>query len=355
MIGTVFGGEFGDQLQVGMRLPEICEQMSAAMQRRGLTDQLTQQVTTEFRQVVLKHRPALLDETGSFTASTLASRVAKAFDLMGGACALDSDDTSGLSAIAVAADQLRSGTCDMIVCGSAQRSMSLSAFEALDMNGQLVRSGRPEDVPDDCSRILPGEGVVALMLCRLSDARRLDLPIHGILGDVVQLCESAGRPSMAFEENATGCDGDAVQVLNAADAKIVRQVGYLAGAHSLVRITAETLAAQQEHRTSRPVTSIRIAARTADGIVLHAPLSIPTAAPGIETQVLPTPPIQQQRSFPKSMQLSPQMSTATTAIEGPLRSVRFAATSSASLLQLLKNASTRVNQIGIDNRVIRDS
>ena len=355
VIGTVFGGEFGDQLQVGMRLPEICEQMSAAMQRRGLTDQLTQQVTTEFRQVVLKHRPALLDETGSFTASTLASRVAKAFDLMGGACALDSDDTSGLSAIAVAADQLRSGTCDMIVCGSAQRSMSLSAFEALDMNGQLVRSGLPEDVPDDCSRILPGEGVVALMLCRLSDARRLDLPIHGILGDVVQLCESAGRPSMAFEENATGCDGDAVQVLNAADAKIVRQVGYLAGAHSLVRITAETLAAQQEHRTSEPVTSIRIAARTADGIVLHTSLSIPTAAPGIETQVPPTPPIQQRVSLPLSMQVSPQMSTATTAIEGPLRSVRFAATSSASLLQLLKNASTRVNQIGIDNRVIRET
>ncbi len=105
---------------------------------------------------------------------------------MGGACALDSDNSSGLTALAVAADQLRSGACDMIICGSAQRSMSLSAFESLDMNGQLVRSGRSEDVPDDCHQILPGEGVVALMLCRLSDAKRLDLPIHGILGDVVQ-------------------------------------------------------------------------------------------------------------------------------------------------------------------------
>ena len=355
VIGTVFGGEFGDQLQVGMRLPEICQQMSAVMNRRGLQHQLTQQITTEFRQVVLKHRPALLDETGSFTASTLASRVAKAFDLMGGACALDTDDTSGLSAIAVAADQLRSGTCDMIVCGSAQRSMSLSAFEALDMNGQLVRSGRPEDVPDDCSQILPGEGVVALMLCRLSDARRLDLPIHGILGDVVQHCESAGQPSHAFNENAVNCDGQTIQALTSADARIVRQIGYLAGAHSLVRITAETLAAQQEHRTSELLTSIRIAARTADGIVLQVPLSIPIAARSIETPVPQTPPVQQRLSFPKSMQVSPPMSTATTAIDGTLRSVRFAAKSSASLLLLLKDASARADQIAIDHRVIRET
>ena len=126
----------------------------------------------------------------------------------------------------------------MIVCGSAQRSMSLSAFEALDMNGQLVRSGRPEDVPDDCHQILPGEGVVALMLCRLSDAKRLDLPIHGILGDVVQCDANVRRPSRGVADERTALEGRPAEVLTAADAKIVRKIGYLAGAHSLVRITA---------------------------------------------------------------------------------------------------------------------
>ncbi|MCA9008407.1 MAG: SDR family NAD(P)-dependent oxidoreductase [Planctomycetaceae bacterium] len=369
VVGTIFGGEFGDQLQVGMRLPEICQSMADAMQHRGVPDQLARQITTEFRQIVLKNRPALLDETGSFTASTLSSRIAKTFDLMGGACSLDSDDTSGLSAISVAADQLRSGTCDMIVCGSAQRSMSLSAFEALDMNGRLLRSGRPEDMPDDCRQILPGEGVVALMLCRLSDAKRLNLPIHGILGDVVQDVP----------------DSDA---LNAADAAIVRRIGYLAGAHSLVRITAETLTSDRsvrgvrnDNRLFRPhekihpeadsddvpgevSASISIAARTADGIELRVPLSIPVSkssgghvadAPPVARRAVRTIPAADTSgsSSPLSTQVTSQMSIAKTATDSPLRSVRFAAESGSSLLQLLKHAISSIELSEADQRILR--
>jgi len=350
VIGAIFGGEFGDQLQVGMRLPEICGQIMSSMERRGAAPQVAQQVADEFRQTVLKNRPALLDETGSFTASTLASRIAKTFDLMGGACALDTDDTSGLSALAAAADQLRSGACDMVVCGSAQRSMSLAAFESLDLNDRLVRSGRPEDVPDDCLQILPGEGVVTLMLCRLSDAQRLDLPIHGILGDVVQCLEVSEQPFEAAVRSESVPIGN-VTMLTAPDAEIVRKIGYLAGSHSLVRITAETLKNSSIHTRDLP-NSFAIAARTSDGVVLQTSLSIPvskTVAPP------PIPPQQPPRSItPLIKQISPAMTNLSITPGGPVRSLRIAANSGVSLLRLLRDSLSRLEQLAADNRIIRE-
>jgi acyl transferase domain-containing protein/acyl carrier protein len=366
VIGTVFGGEFGDQLQVGMKLPEICQHMESSMMEHGATSQLARQVATEFRQIVLKNRPALLDETGSFTASTLASRIAKTFDLMGGACALDSDETSGLTALAVAADQLRSGICDMVICGSGQRSMSLSAFESLDMNGQLVRSGREEDVPEDCRQILPGEGVVALMLCRLSDAKRLDLPIHGILGDVVQANETEvrnSRPARKVATVTTAVNGRAGRVNTSSDAIIVRKIGFLAGTHSLVRITAETLGIRRISDVSQPShscklgESVTIAAQTMDGIELQTTLSVPTVPTGAESFIETQSP-----SFlsPMIKHISPKINFAGTAIDGPLRRFRFAATSEATLLRLLKGFVDRLKAGGdtggeASSLVIRDA
>lgn len=348
VIGAIFGGEFGDQLQVGMRLPEICGQLSQALVRHGITAPIAKQTADAFRQMVLKNRPALLDETGSFTASTLASRIAKTFDLMGGACALDTDNTSGLSALATAVDQLRSGVSDMVICGSAQRSLSLAAFEALDLGGQLVRSGRHEDVPDDCRQILPGEGVSTLILCRLSDAKRLNLPIHGILNNVIQDFEQTSgstntgfEPIEAFSHSST--------MLTAADARIVRQIGYLSGTHSLVRITAETLRSQTE--TNLDSNQISIAARTTDGVVMQTSLAIPIS--NLKTQ----PRVKLPSSTPRITPLSPQISTvmkhSPITSTGPLRRVRVAATGGASLLQLLR-AAIQLNQLPPDERVIRE-
>jgi acyl transferase domain-containing protein/NAD(P)-dependent dehydrogenase (short-subunit alcohol dehydrogenase family) len=354
VIGTIFGGEFGDQLQVGMRLPEICQRMTAAMLSKGISAEIAAKTADEFRKTILKNRPALLDETGSFTASTLASRVAKTFDLMGGAAALDSDDTSGLAALTVAMDQLRAGTCDMVVCGSAQRSMSLSAFEALDMTGRLVRSGNPDDVPDDCHQILPGEGVVTLMLCRLADAKRMGLPIYGVLDDVGQ--RSTAIPQRSSEE-AVGLH-QASQTLNAADAAIVRKIGYLAGAHSLVRITAETLGSEVEAfgPDSSNHSTIFVATRTVDGVVIQADLKV-----SLRQKVLPPPAVVQKNnhSIPSQKTLTPQVTRImTNSVATPYNlplSVRFGGTAGAELLRLLKEAVQSPNHFLASPQIHRNS
>ena len=303
VVGTVFGGEFGGQLQVGMRLPEISKQLLAELTAVGLNVSAANQICEDFRRVVLQQRPALLDETGSFTASTLASRIAKTFDLMGGAAALDADDASSLTALAVATDQLRAGIVDMVVCGTACRAMNLAAFENLDLNGQLVRSGLEDDVPDNCKQILPGEGVASVMLCRLSDARRLGLKVYGVLNKVAHVPYS--------EERSASC-------LNRHDAEIVRKVGYLPGSHSLVRIVAETL------RDAGKPEPLSLFARTKDCITLEARFQCDVP-----------------EFLPHSSQAIKTMPTETKPTTGQPRTFRFSAPTGAQLLATLQNAALR--------------
>ncbi len=84
VVGTSFGGDFANQLQAGLRLPEFCRSLRPRLRARGLTEAQIDRVTAEYEEVLLAKMPALIDETGSFTSSTLASRITKTFDLKGG-------------------------------------------------------------------------------------------------------------------------------------------------------------------------------------------------------------------------------------------------------------------------------
>jgi len=261
VIGTIFGGEFGSALQLGLRIPEITRELDKQLRREGLSAGQIEKLLEEFRRRLLAERPALLDETGSFTASTLASRVAKTFDLMGGACAIDVDDAAGLAGVQLALDQLRCGHWDLAICGAADRSLDLMKFEQLALQGRLVRSGRADDVPENCEQILPGEGVVVLLLQRLSDARAQSLPILGIIDDV-NCGPDAGNPAQ--------------------DAALVRQIGYLSGAQGLVQIVKQTVA-WEESSVEKPVCSsvpehVQIQSRTEDRVGYTVHCSAPKTA-----------------------------------------------------------------------------
>lgn len=259
VVGTIFSGDFGSQLQLGLRLPEIARELTQELSRHGLAEPQISALLQEYRRLVLASRPALLDETGSFTASTLASRIAKTFDLMGGACAIDVDDASGLAALGLAVDQLRAGTWELAVCGAAERAMDLSKFEQLDLTGKLVRSGRVEDIPENCRQILPGEGAVILLLERLSVAQAAG---HRVLG-IIEEVESHSNTTTSQQQMT---NGQALLELDR-DCNLVRQVGYLTGAHSLVQLLKQTVVWEA---ASRPAGTIMpactIASRTEDGL-----------------------------------------------------------------------------------------
>ena len=181
IVGIVFGGEFADQLQAGLRLTDFQKRLSAALQNRGVATEKINQICAEYESVLLAHMPALKDETGSFTASTLASRITKTFNLMGGAVALDAGDCSSLSAIECCADVLLAGDCDMMICASGQRAMGIPTFEGLKQHN-LLSVGEPYAPFDSrATGSVPGEGVGAVILKRLADAQRDGDRIHGII------------------------------------------------------------------------------------------------------------------------------------------------------------------------------
>jgi acyl transferase domain-containing protein/acyl carrier protein len=181
MVGTEFGGEFSDHLEMGLRLPEMTHVFSQLLARRGVPAERIEEINKRYCDILLKKWPSLIDETGSFTTSTLASRISKTLDLAGGAVAIDSGSTSALSGLSICVDMLLSGDNDMMICAAGQRRMGLNAFRAMQNDGRLA-SGEPRSILDaGYDGIVPGEGVGVVILKRLADARRDGDRVHAVL------------------------------------------------------------------------------------------------------------------------------------------------------------------------------
>ena len=181
VVGTVFGGDFAVALQIGMRLPFFRAALTRELAARGVSAARSEEIGSRFADLVIDRLPALADETGSFTSSTLASRITKTFDLMGGATAIDGGAASAVAALDVCRNFLLTGRVDCMICAAGQRSMSLSTYEQLALSGWLSRSGRPRAFDDAGDGLLPAEGTAVFVLKRLSDARRDGDRIHGII------------------------------------------------------------------------------------------------------------------------------------------------------------------------------
>jgi len=173
VVCTEFGGEFSDQLEMGLRIPEMQAILARRLAEKGLSPEQISTINDNFSNYLVKKWPALIDETGSFTSSTLASRISKTLDLKGGAVAIDSGATSGMSGIALCIDSLLSGDNDMMICAAGQRRMGPTIYDGLNAAGILSKNGNAKNVWDaDFNGVVPSEGVAVVVLKRLADARR---------------------------------------------------------------------------------------------------------------------------------------------------------------------------------------
>ncbi|MEX2285519.1 MAG: C45 family autoproteolytic acyltransferase/hydrolase [Planctomycetaceae bacterium] len=181
IVGTIFGGTFTDNLQMGLRLPDFKATLTEVLRRRGVPDTEIEHVYQQYEDVLLKHAPALIDETGSFTSSTLASRITKTFNLMGGAVAVDAGDASAFSALNSCIDLLRAGDCDMMLCAAGQTALTCATYAAMAKNGFLADGEARAPFDAASTGCEPGEGVGVVVLKRLSDAQRDGDRIHAII------------------------------------------------------------------------------------------------------------------------------------------------------------------------------
>ncbi|GAB5403844.1 MAG: hypothetical protein Aurels2KO_20750 [Aureliella sp.] len=175
VVGSPFGGDFGNELYAGLRLPEVRKRAKQAMQDQRIAPELQDEMLDRFEADFLKRYPALLDETGSFTSSTLASRLSKTFDLMGGALAIDSGDTSGAAAIDTGRQLLASGSVDYVLCAVAHRALDAAAIENLQQLERLPIA--------DNGSVLVGEGVALVLLTRLDTAKQAGHKVHTVVHD----------------------------------------------------------------------------------------------------------------------------------------------------------------------------
>lgn len=168
VVGTLFGGEFSNQLQMGLRIPDLLSRIRKLLQADGISSQDIEDIESAFSKSVLERMPALQDETGSFTSSSLASRITKSFDLMGGAVAVDSGHASSGAALHYCMDQLLSGDNDFMICVGAQQDLSPARFDAWASAGWLGDGTGTDVLHEKASGVQPGEGCGVMLLQRVN-------------------------------------------------------------------------------------------------------------------------------------------------------------------------------------------
>jgi acyl transferase domain-containing protein len=184
VVGTEFGGDFAFQLQMGLRIPELERHIEALLVKRGLSLADAKQAGKDYGEAMLKSWPALIDETGSFSTSSLASRIGKTWNMMGGAAAIDAGQSSGLAALSTSVDMLLARACDMMICAAGQRRMGWPIYESLALSGDLAKGPARSPLDAGAQGNVPGEGVVVVLLKRLADAQRDGDRIHAVLRGV---------------------------------------------------------------------------------------------------------------------------------------------------------------------------
>ncbi len=297
VVGTHFGGEFGNQLLMGLRLPEFQRRLNRRLRDCGCAEATCAAISEQFAAALLAKWPALLDETGSFTSSSLASRITKAFDLMGGAVAVDAAGCSSAAALLCCEEALLAHDCDLMICVGGYEDLSVCRFEHLLLSGRLAQRAAKSPFDAESDGFVPGEGCAVALLMRTSDAQRENRSPQAIVRSIgaatsqapaqsarlaveraFSLAQARGRSNpdaptadqltpddiTALETTSTGSPGHTLQEIGGIAAGyagrtsgrplslgcLTGQIGYLEAASGLTALVKTTLELQDQQTIS---------------------------------------------------------------------------------------------------------
>jgi acyl transferase domain-containing protein/SAM-dependent methyltransferase len=133
----------------------------------------------EYAALVQRHGHTV-DSTGN-SAAIAASRISYILDLMGPAISIDTACSSSLVATHLACQALRTGEVDMALAGGVTLYLLPELYLTMCAAEMLSSDGRCRTMDNGANGFVPGEGVGALVLKRLSDAEASGDPIHGVI------------------------------------------------------------------------------------------------------------------------------------------------------------------------------
>jgi 3-oxoacyl-(acyl-carrier-protein) synthase len=229
VVGTLFTSDFSVDTFLSVRVPELRDRLEEVLAAEGLDAATTDRILETYAEALRSANRAAQDESASYNSSTLASRISKAYDLMGGAFAVDAGDASGLAALKAAADLIEEGRCDLVLCAAGQRTLD----EINRMN----------------STTPPGEGAVVLVLKPLEAARRDGDTIHAEIRDIASV-SSAGSSAAALDATtdqlASSESSAAIPIEPHTTGGLDRQFGHLGAAAPAAALIADILQGDEE-------------------------------------------------------------------------------------------------------------
>jgi acyl transferase domain-containing protein/NAD(P)-dependent dehydrogenase (short-subunit alcohol dehydrogenase family) len=186
-----------------VRTPELRAHLAELLQGRPEGALLLEAVDRH----IGEKAPPIIPESVPTTATIVAGRLAGLLDSRGGHLAVDAGTASSLAALKFASLSLQMGHCDVAVVGAVAPLLSASSFGLLSARGWLAE--RELLALDALSAgTLPGEGAVALVLCRLTDAladgQRIYAVLHGVTSEV-NLKQGLSRMSRMVDRAARAC------------------------------------------------------------------------------------------------------------------------------------------------------
>ncbi|MCU1347197.1 MAG: hypothetical protein JWO56_227, partial [Acidobacteria bacterium] len=117
--------------------------------------------------------------------ATIANRVSYALNLHGPSMTLDTMCSSSLTAIHLACQDLKSGRTDLAIAGGVNVSIHPNKYLALSAGQFISGDGHCQSFGEGGDGYIPGEGVGAVVLKRLSEAKRDGDQIYGIIRGTV--------------------------------------------------------------------------------------------------------------------------------------------------------------------------
>ncbi|MDO4582490.1 MAG: beta-ketoacyl synthase N-terminal-like domain-containing protein [Planctomycetia bacterium] len=181
VVGTGFGGLFADQMNLILWIPVLEKYLREELRKKGVSTEMAEKILRRYADTLHRKMPALLDETGSFTPSALASRITKTLDLHGGAVAVDAGSASFGAALECAMDQLLTGMNDTMICVCGQQDFSPLGIEYQMICGEWSQNPEISPFDNQSNGFLPGEGCGVVVLRRYDVAREQENPIQAVL------------------------------------------------------------------------------------------------------------------------------------------------------------------------------